>query len=255
VVDELGMGVSGWKVGDKVITAMQQAPEVNGAPQGSYAEYVIARASDIARKSSKMTFEQAAGVPTVALTAWRELVVRAHVHAGQKVLIQGGAGGVGSAAVQIAKALGATVIATASPNNDDYLKSIGASQVIDYNSTKFEDVVHDADIVLDTVGGDTAARSPATLRPGGIYLSVASRDNPPECTQGKISCPPPAPRSADTVGPWLTEVGKLIDAGQYQTNVFKVFPLQQAAAAQALNAEHHTRGKIVLSVRAGSERR
>ncbi len=141
VIDALGASAGSWKVGQEVIALVTN---------GAYAEYVVAPVEAVALKPAHMSFEEASGIPVVGETAWRSLVTVADVHAGQRVLIHGGAGGVGSAAVQIAKAKGAYVIATASPRHADLLRSLGADEVLDYNSVRFEDKVKDLDIVLNT---------------------------------------------------------------------------------------------------------
>src|SRR5689334_2922717 len=150
-IDSLGEGVIGWAVGEPVLGFARQS--------GSYAEYAVIPANAIARKPKSFTYEQAAGIPIAAETAYRALHEAARLQRGQTVLIHGAAGGVGSAAVQIAKAAGARVIGTASASNHAYLKSLGAEQVIDYRAQRFEDVVKNVDVVLNTVDADTATRS------------------------------------------------------------------------------------------------
>jgi len=139
-IDSLGEGVTGWKVGEPVLGFARQS--------GSYAEYAVIPVDSLARKPKSMTFEQAAGVPIAGETAYRSLHETARIRKGQTVLIHGAAGGVGSAAVQIAKAAGARVIGTASPNNHEFLRSLGIDDVIDYHTQRFEDRVRDADVVL-----------------------------------------------------------------------------------------------------------
>jgi len=246
VIDKLGEGVTGWTVGDAVIGALSHSA------QGSYADYGVVSQFDVAAKPAKLSFEEAAGIPVAGIAAWRTLVDKGHVGKGQRVLIQGGAGGVGSIAVQIAKARGAYVYATASAANLEYLKSLGVDQPIDYKSTKFEDVVKDADVVLDTIGGETLQRSAKVVRKGGILLGIAGRLPDGQCESLSIRCayegPPPPGAPVDKFGPTLAELSKLADAGKLRITVEKTFPLEQAAQAQELNKQGHTRGKIVLKI-------
>ena len=141
-----------------------------------------------APKPTKMSFEEASGIPVVGETAWRAIVTVADVQKGQRVLIHGGAGGVGSSAVQIAKARGAYVIATASPRNHDFLRKLGADEVIDYNTVRFEDKVKDADVVVNTVDADTGSRSIKVVKPGGIIVSVVGPAPAEACAAAKIRC-------------------------------------------------------------------
>lgn len=240
VIAQVGKGVERWRVGDEVIA---HTSPVGG---GAYAEYAVANARDVARKPSGMGFEEAAGIPTVGVTVWNYLVRTAGSLAGKRILIQGGAGGVGSAAVQIAKARGAHVIATASGRNHEYLRSIGVDQTIDYTTTKFEDAARDVDIVFDTVGDETLQRSYVVVRRGGMLISVAGRVSAQECAERAISCPNEAPSQGSGVA--LDAIRELAEAGKFRLNVERAFPLEQAAQAQELNRRGRTRGKIVLRV-------
>ncbi len=191
VVVEVGSGVDGWRCGDEVVAFL------GGAPHGGYAEYVPVAVDSLARKPRSLTFEQAGAYPLVAMTAWQATVDAGRVAKGERVLVQGGAGGVGSMAVQFAKARGAYVIATASARNHEYLKSIGVDQTIDYRTTRFEDVAKDVDLVVDTVGGETLERSATVVKRSGASLRsrVACRrtrvthagSSARVCTR----CPPP----------------------------------------------------------------
>lgn len=234
----LGDGVDGWQCGDAVVAVVNQRSR-----QGSYAEYVPVPVTEMVRKPVAYSWREAAAYPTVGIAAWRYLVSAARVAAGDRVLVHGGAGGVGSMAVQIAKAKGAYVIATASERNLEYLRQVGADEVIDYRATRFEDVVREVDVVMDTVGGDTLARSGAVLRQGGRIVSTAGRVPDAICASGTVECP--------ATPPWdvqfgLSSLAPLIEAGKLKVNVERVFPLAEAAEAQALNRAGHTRGKIVL---------
>src|SRR3954453_22135125 len=167
VVEKTGANITKLKVGDAVY----------GYPTfgGGWADYVTVKEWEVAEKPKSVTFVEAAAVPMGALTAWQALVDVAKLQSGQTILIHGGAGGVGSFAVQIAKARGARVIATASTANQDLLKQFGADVAIDYTKTKFEEVARDVDVVLDPVGRDTLARSYPVLKKGGIITTIVSR--------------------------------------------------------------------------------
>ncbi|MBL8266140.1 NADP-dependent oxidoreductase [Steroidobacter sp.] len=238
-VDAIGAGVTRWKVGDAVFAVTSG---------GGLAEYVIAPADNIAAKPAKLSFEEAAGIPTASLAAWRTLITNGDIKRGQRVLIHGGAGGVGSTAVQLAHWRGAHVIATASERNHDYLKSIGADEVIDYRTTRFEDVVKDVDVVLDNVGGDTLQRSPAVLKEGGTLLTIVGMPPAQACSERKLRCPTPSTATKQKPGEELAQLGQLFDSGALQMSVEKVFPLEQAAQALDLSETGRARGKIVVRV-------
>ena len=180
-----------------------------------------------------------------ALTAWQALVDTAQLQAGQTILIHGGSGGVGSFAVQIAKARGAKVIATASTANQDLLKQLGADVPIDYTKSKFEDVAKDVDAALDPVGRETLAGSYGVLKKGGIVISLVARPDPVEIEKRQIRGATVwvHPNAED-----LAEIAHLIDAGRIKPIVTQVLPLSEAIAAQRQAATHHTRGKVVLRI-------
>jgi NADPH:quinone reductase-like Zn-dependent oxidoreductase len=187
----------------------------------------------------------AAAIPLAALTAWQALFDAADLSAGQSVLIHGAAGGVGSFAVQLAKWKGARVIGTASKGNHEYLQSLGADQTIDYNTTRFEDVIRDVDVVLDTITGETMERSWQVLRKGGILVSILEPPSPQKAAahdvrQAHVFVRP----SADQ----LDEIARLVDAGEMSVLVENVFPLEEARRAHELSEAGHARGKIVLRV-------
>jgi NADPH:quinone reductase-like Zn-dependent oxidoreductase len=238
VIAKVGPGVAGWKVGDEVMALL------GPSGGGGYAEYARVNARDVARKPRGMGFEEAAGIPTVGVTVFGHLVRPVESLKGKRVLIHGGAGGVGSAAVQIAKAHGAHVIATASARNHDYLRSIGVDQAIDYGTTRFEDAARDVDLVFDTVGGETLARSYGVVGRGGTLISIVERVSAERCAQRGLSCPDEAELAG--AGAALEAIRELAEAGKFRLNVDRTFPLAQAAQAQELNRKGHTRGKIVL---------
>ena len=237
VVEKTGADITKLKVGDAVY----------GYPTfgGGWAEYVTVQEWEVAAKPASLNFVEAAAVPMGALTAWQALVDVAKLQAGQTILIHGGSGGVGSFAVQIAKTLGARVIATASTTNQDLLKQLGADEAVDYTKTRFEDIAKDVDAVLDPVGKETLARSYGVVKKGGIVMSLVARPDPAELRKRGIRG---AGISVHPDADDLTEIAHLIDAGKVKPIVTQVLPLSEAIAAQQHAATHHTRGKVVLRI-------
>lgn len=239
VAEEVGSEVTHFAIGDEVyaLTAFDR--------DGAEAEYAIALPSELAPKPQTLDMVQAAAVPLAALTAWQALFIHGRLAKGQTALIHGGAGGVGSYAVQLARWAGARVIATASARHHDFLRGLGADQVIDYTSTPFEEVVHDADVVFDTVGGETLTRSWQVVKDGGVVVSVVSPRPAEDTTRNRAQfvwfiVEPSAEQ--------LRAIGDLIDAGQIQPIISQVFPLAEARQAWEAAASGHARGKIVLRV-------
>jgi NADPH:quinone reductase-like Zn-dependent oxidoreductase len=239
VVVSTGPQVSRFRPGDEIFAMLDLRRG------GAYAEYAIVGESEAASKPASVSFLQAAAVPLVALTAWQALFDTADLQPGQTVLIHGGAGGVGSMAVQLAKWKKATVIATASAGNHEFLRSIGADRVIDYRTERFEQLVSDVDVVLDTVGGDTQTRSFQVLRRGGVLVSIVG---PPSQQLAEQSGVRVASILVRPDSRQLAQIAELIDAGQIKPVVTYVFPLSQAAAAHQQSETRHTRGKIVLEI-------
>ncbi len=239
VVVEIGPGVTTLTRGSEVyaLTAFDR--------DGAEAEYTIALPSELAPKPRTLDYVQAAAVPLSALTAWQALFDHASLVAGQTVLIHGAAGGVGVFAVQLARLAGAHVIATASARNSDFLRELGASAVIDYSTTHFEQVVHDVDLVLDMVGGDTLERSWQVVKPGGVFVSVASPPSPEEAKAHDVR---PVWFIVEPNREQLIQIGALIDTGRIRPIIETVLPLSQARQAYEQGARRHTRGKIVLCV-------
>jgi len=213
---------------------------------GAEAEYTIALPSELAPKPRTLDYVSAAAVPLSALTAWQALFEHASLVAGQRVLIHGAAGGVGVFAVQLAHWAGAHVIATASARNRDFLHELGANEVIDYTTTRFEEVVQDVDLVFDTVGGDTLQRSWQVIKPGGVLLSIVSPR--PSFAEAKGYDVRPVWFVVEPNREELIQIGTLIDAGHLRPIIDTVFPLAQARQAYEQGARGHTRGKIVLRV-------
>jgi NADPH:quinone reductase-like Zn-dependent oxidoreductase len=235
------------KIGAK-ITKLKVGEAVYGYPTfgGGWADYVTVKEWEVAAKPKSLNFVEAAAVPMGALTAWQALVDVAKLRAGQTILIHGGSGGVGSFAIQIAKARGARVIATASTANQDLLKQLGADVAVDYTKTRFEDVARDVDAVLDPVGKETLARSYGVVKKGGIVMSLVTLPDRSELAKRGIhgAAISVHPDAAD-----FAEVAQLIDAGKIKPIVTQVLPLSEAIAAQRQAATHHTRGKVVLRIR------
>src|SRR5580700_824334 len=235
-VEAVGEGVTGFAAGDSVF----------GRGTATYAEFAIAPVATIAHIPEGVSFEQAATLHVGGVTAWLALFDSAHLEAGQRILVQGGAGGVGSLAVQLAHWKGASVIATASTANVDFVRSIGADEVIDYTTANVEDAVHDVDVVVDTVGGEVAARSLSLLKPGGILVTVAGMADAEAAAARGVRAEGVA-RSTET-RPILEELAKLVASGDLKPEIQHVFRLDEAAAAQAASETGHGRGRILLEV-------
>lgn len=239
IVHEVATDVTDLSVGDSVYGLL------NFWRDGAAAEYVAARAADLAPKARTLDHAHAAAVPLSGLTAWQALFDHAHLSAGERVLIHGAAGGVGTWAVQFAHWRGAHVIGTASQSKNAFLRELGVDEVLDYTSVRFEDEVRDADVVLDTVGGDTLERSWGTLRKGGVLVTVAG--DAPEEKAAKYGV-----RGVSfLVQPsrcQLNEISKLIDAGNVRPVVEEVLPLARAREAYERGLLGHNRGKLVLQV-------
>jgi NADPH:quinone reductase-like Zn-dependent oxidoreductase len=237
IVEKVGANLARLKVGDAVY----------GYPTfgGGWADYVTVKEWEVAATPKSLNFVEAAAVPMGALTAWQALVDVAKLQPGQTILVHGGSGGVGSFAIQIAKARGARVIATASTANQDLLKQLGADVAVDYTKTRFEDVAKDVDAVLDPVGKETLSRSYDVVKKGGIVMSLVARPDRAEVQKRGIHA---AGISVHPDSQDLAEIAQLIDAGKIKPIVTQVLPLSDAIKAQQQAATHHTRGKIVLRI-------
>ena len=237
IVEKTGAKITKLKAGDSIYAYVLWG--------GGYAEYAVATEGEATAKPKSLNYIEAAAVPLVALTAWQALIDTAKLSAGQTVLIHGGSGGVGSMAIQIAKARGAKVIATASTSNQELLKQLGADVAIDYTKTKFEDVAKDVDVVLDSVGKDTLARSYGVVRKGGIIATLVAEPDQAELDKHGIRG---AAISVKPNASELAEITKLIEEKKIKPVVSQVLPLTEAVKAQEQAATHHTRGKIVLKI-------
>ncbi|WP_338904416.1 NADP-dependent oxidoreductase [Streptomyces nigra] len=243
VVEATGIGVAAFRPGDEVFGML---PYPYG--HGSHAEYVIAPVRALTHKPSVIDHTQAGALPLVSLTAWQALVEHAELRPGQRVLIHAAAGGVGHAAVQIAKARGAYVIGTASAGKHGFLREIGADEVIDYRESDFAEAVKDVDVVLDTLGGETAVRSLRVLRPGGVVVSiipVGSDEFPQEAERLGVRA---VRMLVDADRADLRSLVELIEQGRLRATIERTFPLSAAAEAHALGEKGRTTGKLVLTV-------
>src|SRR5512143_175586 len=243
VVAALGEGVTGFSIGDPVFGI---AVRRRGVLNGAYAEYAVAAVANVVRKPANMTYAQAAGLGIATVTGVRVVDVT-EVAKGQRVLITGVAGGVGSAAAQTAKARGAYVIGTASARHNAYLRSIGVDQVIDYTKVDFETQVGHVDAVIDTVGGETAIRAMKTLPRGGWFVSTGSHDLDAQCAEAGLKCAPYS-SAADVARRIYEQVASLVSAGKLEVKIDKSFPLADASQARAYSKAGHAEGKIILLV-------
>jgi NADPH:quinone reductase-like Zn-dependent oxidoreductase len=244
VVEAVGPGVTLYRPGDEVL-GMPLFPHLPGA----YSEYVVAPARHFAPKPASLSFEEAAGLPLAALTAWQGLVDTGKVKPGQRVLVHAAAGGVGHFAVQIAKSLGAYVIATASAPKHDFVRGLGADEVIDYHEADFVEVLRDqpVDVVFDPIAGDYSSRSLQVLKDGGVLVSI-------------LPVPDEAMKEAEARGiPTgftlvepdrlaLTAIVDLVEQGRLRVEIDSVFPLEDAAEAHRRSETNRVVGKVVLRV-------
>ena len=245
-IDAVGSGVTRWKPGQAVY-AYARKPVVQW---GAYAEYLVLPETQVAAKPASLDWNEAASVPLAALTAWQSLFDTAGLERGQRVLIHAGAGGVGGFAIQLAKHAGCWVAATASAANRDYVRSLGADEVIDYTAVDFRPAVRSmlpvgVDVAYDTVGGDVQDRSAEVVRPGGVLVSIlAFRDREAIEARGVSA-------RYLFVSPNVEQLDKLaalFERGALRTRVSRVWPLEQAIEAHRQIQTGHTAGKLVLSI-------
>ena len=237
VVAAVGSCVDSLRPGDEVFGMSELS---HG---GAYAEYIAVQDSECALKPRSIDHIRAAAIPVSALTAWQALFDVAELAPGQRALIHGASGGVGSFASQLAKWRGAYVIGTASKTHHDFLRQLGVDEAIDYHTPRFEEKLRDIDVVLDTAGWRTQQRSWKTLKPGGILVSVVALPSAAQAWAHRVRS------ELVFVQPDTVELGKiarLVDSGKIQSFVQTVIPLSEAGVAQELSQALHTRGKIVL---------
>ncbi|HET7843208.1 MAG TPA: NADP-dependent oxidoreductase [Xanthomonadales bacterium] len=233
-VAALGAGVDGYAVGDAVFAVIDD--------QGAYTEYAVVPAKQLVRKPARASYAEVAAIPTAGLTALQAVDALA-LKPGETVVIQGGSGGVGHFAVQLAKLRGARVVAVASGANEQFVRGLGADEFVDYREQAVEDVVKDADAVLDAVGGDTLAHSYQLLKEGGRILSVAGRMDQAKLAARKLQG---RTLGMDGNADDLQRLADLVAAGKLHVEVAKTLPLAEARAAHEESETGHARGKIVL---------
>jgi NADPH:quinone reductase-like Zn-dependent oxidoreductase len=242
VIEKVGPNVPRFKKGDEVYSLPDHTRN------GAYAEYIVVRESEVALKPNALHHVRAAAVPLATLTAWQALFDTAQLRPRQRVLIHGAAGGVGHFAVQLAKWKGAHVIGTASAKNHEMLYKLGADELIDYTTQRFEDVTRNIDVVLDTIGGDTQERSWQVLKKGGILVSFVQSPSENKAKEHGVRG---IRLGARPNGQELVEIAKIVDAGKLAPVIDRILPLSEARRAHELSQSGHTRGKIVLRVKNG----
>ena len=235
-VEAVGDGVKDFVVRDDVYGYL-------GTHIGGYAEYVAAPASEFVHKAKPIAFDTAASVPVAALTAWQGIFDHGNLSSGQRILITGASGAVGSTAVQLAKNKAAHVIGIGSGRNEEFVRKLGAAEFIDYKRTKFEDTVSGVDVVFDTVGGDTQERAFQTLKRGGFLVSTVNPPSPDKAKEFSVTVVMvmmmPKPDQ-------LAEINRLVEGGKLKVRVATVLPLAEVKKAHQLSASGHADGKIIL---------
>ena len=240
VVVEVGEGVTNVKQGDEVYGM------ANAMAGGSFAEFTVVDATSLSPKPTKATHAEAASLPLVGLSTWQAIVEQMRLQKGQKILIHGGAGGIGTIAIQLAKHLGAYVVATASQADVDYVKGLGADEVIDYQSEKFEEKIKDYDAVFDTAGGDAYQKSFRVVKEGGIIVSMVEQPNEELLAKYKITAKAQFTQpNADQ----LVKLASLVDDGVIKPHVDKSFSMEQAKEAFAYQQTGSPQGKVVITVK------
>ena len=250
----LGMDFSGIikQIGENIASDFKQGDEIYGQASvlkggsGAFAELALADQDAIAHKPKTLNHLEAAALPLVGVSAWQALVENIGLSKDKKILIHGGAGGIGSIAIQLAKHLGAYVATTVSTNDKQFVQELGANQAIDYNTENFEDILHDYDAVLDTVGGDIYKRSFKVLKKGsGIIVSMLEQPNSELMNQYGVKA---VFLFSQVNRERLTKLAEWIDQNNIKVNVDKTFPLDEAANALDYQKDVHPRGKVVLTV-------
>lgn len=242
VITEVGSSVSDFKVGDKVYG---QAIILNGG-SGTFAQFVASNAANIAVQPDKISFAEAASLPLAGASALQAIEGHIQLMQGQKILIHGGAGGIGSLAVQIAKVHGAFVAATAAAKDKDYVKSLGADLVIDYQSEKFEDMLKDYDAVFDTFSGDTTNKSLKVLKKGGIIVSMLGAVDKALADKFQVTA---IGQMTNTLTKKLHRLTDLVNSGKVKPQVDKVFPIGKTIDAFNHLSTGHPRGKVVIKIK------
>ncbi len=242
IVAEVGEGVSGFEKGDEVYG---QASIVRDG-SGSFAEFALAQTNTTALKPENMSHVEAAALPLTGVSALQALVDHIGLSRGKKILIHGGAGGIGSIAIQLARHLGAYVAATVSAKDIQYVKEMGADKAIDYKNQSFEDMLHDYDAVFDTVGGETYKRSFGVLKRGGIIVSMLEQPDPALMEQYGVNA---IGQFTQVNSERLSRLAELAGKRVIRVHIEKTFSLEQAGEALEYQKEGHPRGKVVLKIR------
>jgi alcohol dehydrogenase len=238
---EEGVSPSDFKEGDEVYG---QASVMTGG-SGAFAEMALANIESIAHKPESLDHAEAAALPLVGVSAWQALTEDIGLEKDQKVLIHGGAGGIGSIAIQVAKSIGAYIATTVSANDKQFVQERGADVVIDYKTQTFENLVHEYDAVFDTVAGDTYTRSFKVLKRGGIIVSMLEQPNPELTNQYGVKA---LFRLTQVNKEWLTKLAQWVDQNNIKINVEKIFSLDETAKALDYQKDVHPRGKVVITV-------
>jgi alcohol dehydrogenase len=241
VIEKVGQGVSEFRQGDEVYG---QASMLSGG-SGAFAEMALANADTIAHKPKSLSHPEAAGLPLVGVSAWLALVETISLQKSQKILIHGGAGGIGSVAIQLAKHLGAYVATTVSTNDKQFAKELGADEIIDYKTQTFEELIRDYDAAFDTVGGETYSRSFKVLKRGGIIVSMLEQPNQELMKQFGVKA---IFQFTQVNRDRLTKLAQWVDQNNIRVNVDKTFPLEEAGKALDYQRDVHPRGKVVLAI-------
>ena len=241
-VTEVGEEVSEFKTGDEVFGS---AIVLNGG-SGSFAQFLVANVANIAHKPKTVNFEQAAALPLVGASAVQALEEHIKLQGGQKILIHGGAGGIGHVAIQLAKVLGAHVATTVSTEDTDFAKSLGADEVIDYKTQKFEELLKNFDAVFDTVGGKITDVSFSVLKKNGVIVSMVGQPNEDLAKQHGIIA---IGQGTSTNASHLRRVAELVDSRKLKAKIDKIFPLEQVKEAFRYQEENHPRGKVVIKIK------
>jgi NADPH:quinone reductase-like Zn-dependent oxidoreductase len=244
-IEKVGAGVSGFNVGDEVYG---QASVTRGG-SGAFAEIALANADSTTHKPKSLNHQEAAGLPLVGVSAWQALVETIGLTDGRKkILIHGGAGGIGSIAIQLAKRLGAYVATTASTNDKQFVKELGADEVIDYKTQTFEDLLpHDYDAVFDTVGGETYKRSFEVLKRGSGMIIVSMLEQPNQQLMEQFGVKAIF-QFTQVNRERLTKLAQWVDQNNIRVNVDRTFPLEEAGKALDYQKDVHPRGKVVLAI-------
>jgi len=241
VIEKVGQGVSDFDQGDEVYGQAS----IMSRGSGAFAEMALANADTTAHKPKSLSHPEAAGLPLVGVSAWLALVETISLQKSQKILIHGGAGGIGSVAIQLAKHLGVYVATTVSTNDKQFAKELGADEIIDYKTQTFEELIRDYDAAFDTVGGETYSRSFEVLKRGGIIVSMLEQPNQELMKHFGVKA---IFQFTQLSRDRLTKLAQWVDQNNIRVNVDKTFPLEEAGKALDYQRDVHPRGKVVLAI-------